>query len=409
MNTCTETVQNGIARFHCGVTTLSANDSDDATFWAQMGAVAGDQDLAFVTLFFSCTSFNAERIRSRMEAACPNVKYAACSTAGEITQHGMTEGGLVALLFPSETFRMDALALSDIKNCGMDEIVDNVKAARRAFVAQKAASPWKGESGDGKDANNDLFALCLIDGMSFAEEAVTAGLYWALDDIPLIGGSAGDDLRLSDTVLMLNGEVFTESAILILAETKVPFSVFKTDNFIPTDDKLVVTHADPDQRLVYEFNAAPAAQEYARAIGIDPENLSPLSFASYPLVVRTNGEYYCRSIQKANEDGSLSFFCAIDNGIVMTIAEQRGMSRTTRQAFDEVRSDLGAIDFVLGFDCILRRIDARNRQVTQKIAALYAENNVIGFNTYGEQYISMHLNQTFTGIAFGRVRGHVSS
>jgi hypothetical protein len=27
---------------------------------------------------------------------------------------------------------------------------------------------------------------------------------------------------------------------------------------------------------------------------------------------------------------------------------------------------------------------------------------VIGFNTYGEQYASMHLNQTFSGVAFGR-------
>ena len=57
---------------------------------------------------------------------------------------------------------------------------------------------------------------------------------------------------------------------------------------------------------------------------------------------------------------------------------------------------------MLGFDCVLRRIDAQNRQATQRIAEIYRENNVVGFNTYGEQYLSMHLNQTFTGIAFGQ-------
>jgi hypothetical protein len=36
------------------------------------------------------------------------------------------------------------------------------------------------------------------------------------------------------------------------------------------------------------------------------------------------------------------------------------------------------------------------------MSELYRENNVVGFGTYGEQYRSMHLNQTFTGIAFGR-------
>jgi hypothetical protein len=30
-----------------------------------------------------------------------------------------------------------------------------------------------------------------------------------------------------------------------------------------------------------------------------------------------------------------------------------------------------------------------------------AANNVIGFSTYGEQFRSMHLNQTFSGVAFG--------
>ena len=50
---------------------------------------------------------------------------------------------------------------------------------------------------------------------------------------------------------------------------------------------------------------------------------------------------------------------------------------------------------------MLRRLDARNRQVFRDISELYSVNNVIGFGTYGEQYRSMHLNQTFTGIAFG--------
>jgi len=30
---------------------------------------------------------------------------------------------------------------------------------------------------------------------------------------------------------------------------------------------------------------------------------------------------------------------------------------------------------------------------------------VIGFNTYGEQFNGMHINQTFTGVAIGRPVG----
>ena len=102
-----------------------------------------------------------------------------------------------------------------------------------------------------------------------------------------------------------------------------------------------------------------------------------------------------------NPDNSLSFFCAIDDGVVLTVAEPTGMARSTLVALDDVRESLGEIDFVLGFDCVLRQIDARNRQITRKISEIYRLNNVIGFNTYGEQFRSMHLNQTFTGVAFG--------
>jgi hypothetical protein len=77
------------------------------------------------------------------------------------------------------------------------------------------------------------------------------------------------------------------------------------------------------------------------------------------------------------------------------------MVEATRDALEEVERKLGGIDMVLGFDCVLRRLDARNRQVFRDISELYRTNKVIGFGTYGEQYRSMHLNQTFTGIAFG--------
>ena len=112
--------------------------------------------------------------------------------------------------------------------------------------------------------------------------------------------------------------------------TDVPFHVFKTDNFVPTDEKLVVTASDPDHRIVYEFNARNAAEEYASAVGSAAERLTPFSFASHPAVVRVGGEYYCRSIQKTNADGSLSFFCAIDDGIVLSIAQPTTWWKSTR-------------------------------------------------------------------------------
>ncbi|MGB3501141.1 MAG: FIST N-terminal domain-containing protein [Mesorhizobium sp.] len=351
---------------------------------------AADAGAGFALIFFSQALMSADALATALKAHCASLHHAACSTAGEITPEGLEEGHIVAMLFPSSSFTAVSTMFRDLSSAGITDITQDVSHLRR--LLREATS----------SAQDDrVFALCFIDGLSFAEEAATSAIHWGLDDIPLIGGSAGDDLKFETTALISGGEVASDAAIVVLISTEIPFEVFKSENFVPTTEKLVVTASDPDRRIVHEFNASPAADELAAAIGIEAKELGPLSFASHPVVVRVGGEYYCRSIQKVNPDGSLTFFCAIDDGIVLTIAQPKGMVESTRQALRKVGDKLGGIDVVLGFDCVLRRLDARNRQVFRDMSDLYRSHNVVGFGTYGEQYRSMHLNQTFTGIAFG--------
>ncbi len=377
-------------RFACGVTCLFSSDSTKPDLEHTLAREAASTPFSFALVFFSKTAWSPDAVAALMRKACPDVPYAGCSTAGEITPAGLAEGEIVVMLLPASTFSVHAKTFRDISRCGIERVSSDVAACRTLFLGTAA-----------QEESGAVFAMCLIDGMSYAEEAVTAAIHWGLDDIPLIGGSAGDNMDFAETALIHNGVITHDSAIVLFVRSRQPFHIFKTENFVPTAHKLVVTKSDPDRRIVHELNARPAAIEYASAIGCDPQSLTPQSFASHPLVVRVGGEYYCRSIQKVNPDDSLSFFCAIDDGIVLTVAEPQGMARTTETAFAEVAKILGRIDFILGFDCVLRQIDARNRQVTHRMSEIYRDNRVIGFNTYGEQYRSMHLNQTFTGIAFG--------
>lgn len=381
----------GRRQYDCGVVCHYSAEDDLVVFGDALAGDVGTGLYGFAIVYFSKTAFGPEAVAAVMREKCPGLDYAACSTAGEITPHGLADGQIVVVLLPIDAFQVKATLISGIAGSGIQCISSRTAAAKREFL--ETIPP---------DRQAGVFAMCLIDGMSYAEESVTAAIHWALDDIPLLGGSVGDDLNFQSTILIDNGVIESDCAIVLLIASTLPTRIFKTEAFVPTDIKLVVTRSDPDRRIVHELNAAPAAAEYAALIGSDPASLSPLSFASHPLVVRVGGEYFCRSIQKVNEDGSLSFFCAIDDGVVLTVAEPTGMVDSTQQVFDETRNALGTIDFVLGFDCVLRQIDARNRQVLRPISEVYRDNHVIGFNTYGEQYGSMHLNQTFTGIAFGR-------
>lgn len=342
-----------------------------------------------IIVFFSL-DHEAQALSTALSHAFPDVRITGCSTAGEITPSGMIEGGIVLIGFPCEGFRIHTGLIENIDEFGVERATQIVRKLKDETV-----------NGSNGKRSERTFALLMIDGMSNAEETLVAAIHWAMDDVQLVGGSAGDSLEFRHTSLIYDGRLVEQSAILMMIESDFDFRVFKTQNFDPTTVKLVVTAADTENRIVYELNAEPAALEYASAIGLMPNDLGPFSFASYPLVVKVGGDYFCRSIRNMNPDGSLSFFCAIDEGLVFTVARPQDMIRSTTETLDEVERSLGGIDFVIGFDCILRRLDAENRQIRRELNELYHRYRVVGFHTYGEQFNAMHLNQTLTGIAFG--------
>ncbi len=172
-------------------------------------------------------------------------------------------------------------------------------------------------------SESDTFAFFLIDGLAMQEELVVSCVYQNLQGIELVGGSAGDDTRFGATHLYHHGRFHRNIALLTLVRTKLPFKAFRTQHFVHSEKRMVVTRADTANRVVHEINGKPAAREFARLVGLQMTELTPMIFATHPVVVRIGGQYFVRSIAKVNEDESLTFFCAIDEGIVLTIAKGR--------------------------------------------------------------------------------------
>jgi hypothetical protein len=314
-----------------------------------------------------------------------------CTTAGELAPDGWGDNSVVALGFSAEDFSIVARPLPDLSHFRVE---DGRKTGTELRQELTRCSP--------ESEGQNCFGLLLIDGLCRREEAVMSAIYASLDNIPVVGGSAGDGLRFEKTWVFYDGQAHSDAAILILLKTALPFRLFKCDNFEPTTTKMVVTEADVERRVVKEINAEPAAEEYSRAVGIMDTKLDAFSFASHPVLVRVGGAYYARSIQQMNPDGSLSFFCAIDEGMVLTAAQPRNPIGAMHDLFAETRDEIGDVSIYIGFECVLRRLDAEQHQFARDMSELYRTNNVVGFHTYGEQYRSMHVNQTLTGVAIGK-------
>jgi hypothetical protein len=246
----------------------------------------------------------------------------------------------------------------------------------------------------------------LIDGLSLREERVAHVFQGALGTIPLVGGSAGDDRKFEAAWIYHNGRFRRDCAALILLSTQLPLTVFKTQHFTPTDERLVVTGADPDRRIVTELNGAAAATEYARLLGMDVAELTPAVMADAVVIVLIGDSAFVRSIQKINPDGSLTFYCAIETGLVLRRACETSLPGELEETFQRIRADIGPPQLVIGFDCIQRQLMMRRNGLVTQVGDILRRNHTVGFSTYGEQFGGIHVNQTLTGVAIGTAPEH---
>lgn len=353
----------------------------------------GDGALELVLMFVS-PGCDLAALAPALGARFGTTPVIGCTTAGEIAPGGYATGSIVAVGFPSADF---SIVTERIDRISGFEISDSTAVLRSLLSKRDQALAARAEPFPDRGS----FAMVLLDGLSMREEMVVSALHNVLVDIPLFGGSAGDDLHFERTFILHDGRFHADAGVIALFSSTRRFSVFRTEHFVSSDRKMVVTGADPQRRIVTEINAEPAAREYARMVGLEGEPLTPMIFAAHPVVVRVGGEYHVRSIQKVNEDESLTFFCAIDEGIVLTVAEGIDMVKNFEELMHRLDHEIGPIELVIGCDCILRRLEVEQRRLHGVMSDILARHNVLGFCAYGEQFNGMHVNQTFTGVAIG--------
>ncbi|GAC1441336.1 MAG: FIST signal transduction protein [Vulcanimicrobiaceae bacterium] len=344
-------------------------------------------------VFFCSPRYDLERLGSEINRYFESVEVLGCSTAGEISDAGYSDGSIVGIGFSRDDFVTVAGHIDDLRETSLVRVYECVRGLLRSLQLRAPSA-----------SATNTFALLLIDGMSGIEEPVLSAITRELGEIPLVGGSAGDNLRFRETLVFHRGEFRAGSAVIVLVHTWLPFEVFKTQHIVASERKMVVTEADPIKRVVTEINAEPAATEYARQMGVDQRALDPMVLATHPLLVRVGGDDYTRSIREVNvEDNSLTFYCAIDEGIVLAAGSGADLIADLDRLFARITRDIGPPSAVLGFDCIFRRLELQERSLERQVSRLLARNNVVGFSTYGEQFHAMHLNQTFSGVAFGEL------
>lgn len=344
-----------------------------------------DAQNASANLLFCSPEYDLERLGRAIEASF-STPVIACTAVRQFGNGGIQTGGITAVSLSSDELSVSPYLIAPLAEC-------QARASETAFNAMSKMLARGTERS---------FGLVLVDGLSGAEERLAASLYQSLGNIPLIGGSAADELSTSGaraTRVYHEGRFLRDAALFALFETTLTFTTFKVSHVVPGKHKLVVTMADPEQRVVQEFNGEPAAEAFAEALGMQVEELNSGVFSRNPLLFLSGGEHYVRTIRGVNEDHSLTLHCALEVGLVLTVGNGADPIAGLQQAFDAVEKKIGAPKLILGCDSLRHGQEREQAGTDGAVGGLLARHRAVGFSGHGQQYNAMYVNQTLSAVA----------
>jgi len=359
----------------CGLGSADASEADPGARAADQALLHDNPKLVLVFCSGSLDPGGALRaIRTRIDAP-----LIGCTTAGEIATTGPRDASIVVTVFGGDGFAVDTSCAEGVSH---DLRAAGAKAAR--CVPRSDAHPHR-------------VLLMLTDGLAGDQQEILRGAYGVLGAaVPMVGGCAGDDLRMSRTLQFHGDRILSDSVVAAGIASSAPLGIGVRHGWRRVGEPMLVTASDGNR--VYTLDDRPALDVYLERMGVpaasetNNEGLARLAL-THPLgLSRPNGEEHVRFIGGADSaDRSLACVAEVPQGALVWL--MTGDAASVLAAADAAcRDSLAALGGrppvgMLAFDCIARRDVLGDDGIRTEIDCLAASAGgapVAGFYTYGE-------------------------
>lgn len=298
-----------------------------------------------------------------------------CTTDGEISNEGFSSES--AVLVGIVTDRID-FHLSVVENLSQD----NEGAGRKLAQGLPKSTRYLHLFSDGITSNG-----C----------AILRGISSVLgEEIPVSGGTSGDDGRFVRTWQFAGRKMLTDSAVAIGFSGDFKLGTGVRSGWTPIGLSKKATRSSGN--ILYQLNGEPALKVFERFLGKHAHKLPEIG-VEYPLGligrwgdVGEENYHLLRATMSVNrEEGSISFAGEIPEGaeVSLTCGDIASVLHASEEAAQLAISDLGdaTVSMIFCYSCMARKLilGSRTREEIELIRQKIGPNlPIAGFYSYGE-------------------------
>jgi hypothetical protein len=360
-------------------TGVGSSTVDDATAAGREAATeALLHDDPRLVIVFGSDRYDLQSLLVGVREVTGDAPLIGCSTAGEIASRGVGDRSLVVMVLGGAGFAVETTAAS-IGELGLREAGARVASAASG-VAHK----------------EHQLLLVLSDGLGGDQQEIVRGAYSVLGaSVPLVGGCAGDDLRMERTSQLHGDEVLHGSVVAAAIGSDAPLGIGVEHGWRRVGEPMLVT--DSDGTCVRTLDDEPALDVYLRRLQAPAEaHTDPAAFTRFALthplgLSRRSGEEVRMVAEADFEARTLTCIASVPRGGLAWIMEgdEDSVLGATDAACRAALDALGGQPPVgmLAFDCIARRGVLGEPGIVrevERIATHAGDAPVSGFYTYGE-------------------------
>lgn len=303
------------------------------------------------------------------------------------------EGVLTGAETEEELFRVAVMAVSSDEmkfTAAMAEGLkeDSLKAGKE--LVEKLNKNWP------KDAK----ALILLpDGLALNAEEFLKGVNSALKQpIPIVGGTASDNVAFSKTYQYYNGKSYNNAAVGIVVSGKISVEVGVSHGSESVGLVRKITKAEGNH--IFTFDDKPAFDLFKEYLGKDVADLTPAIVGGVCLGVKTAKEIKDKyeevilrvAMQMDKKDGSLYTTAEwpVGTEILLCRRDAARIIAKTREVAEKIKAKIKKQPkLILKFDCLGRGKnfigqEMAKKEAAQEIEVFGKETPLFGFYSYGE-------------------------